>query len=123
MGYRLTKVAAAASVAIGFLPGAAEALPCVGYRQTSSTAGNCATCRVDIYDNPEIQKYFVEANNGWKAELTWADPRGSSASGMGQWEDGKQFDISIRENGRNLSMSVQMIDGSLNFEARFACAD
>lgn len=48
-------LAAPAAMAQGF---------CGNYVQVSSNAGACPQCTLFIADNPEIQKYFAEANTG-----------------------------------------------------------
>ena len=122
MLYKPHSIACAAAFAVSLVPVAASALPCVNYKQTSSTGGDCPTCRIEVYDNPEIEKYMIEASNGWSAELDWDDDEGSSASGSGSWDNGSgSFGISIEENGNRLNMSMRLPQGTV--QARFRCAD
>ena len=108
---------------------AASAGFCGNYVQVSSNAGNCPTCRLQIADNPEIRKYFVEASNGWAAELRWVDRNGQQANGSGQWKSnaggsyaGKRFRVSMSQQGRSLSMAMAVgSQGTVN--ARFRCVD
>ncbi len=54
--------------ACAFLTGGVHAAEyngfCGNYSQVASNAGACQTCKLIIAGNPQIQKYFVEANNG-----------------------------------------------------------
>jgi hypothetical protein len=108
---------------------AASAGFCGNYVQVSSNAGNCPTCRLQIADNPEIRKYFVEASNGWSAELRWVDRTGERANGSGQWKSnaggsyaGKRFRMSMSQQGKSLSMAMS-VGGGGTVNARFRCVD
>lgn len=105
---------------------------CGNYQQTSSNAGDCPTCTLMIADNPEIQRYFIEANNGWSAEAEWVEGDASVAEGKGQWSAevggayaGKEFDILLSQQGRELTMAMTVSDGSIpgTIEGRFICTD
>jgi hypothetical protein len=114
-------------------PGFASAYTgfCGSYKQVSSNAGYCATCTLQIADNPEIQKYFIESNNGWSAEATWVEGDDSVAEGTGKWKKssggaygGKRFDISLTQQRRILTMTMTMRDRSLGtVEAKYKCTD
>jgi len=108
----------------------AQAGFCGNYIQTASNAGHCATCKLRIADNPEIQKYFVTANNGWSAELTWNHGDSSTASGSGKWKANvghvyanRKFDIDMNQQGRTLRMTMSTsINGNTNvIKARYKC--
>jgi len=120
------------SVAV-LLPGAALARHNVGlcgnYKQVASNAGDCRDCTLMIADNPEIQKYFVESNNGWSAETTWVEGDASVAEGKGKWNKGsawagKKFDLYLSQQGRTLTMQMTMRDRKLGtVEAKYKCTD
>lgn len=123
---KLTLVSALTTFALS-LP--AKAGFCGNYIQTSSNAGNCDTCKLMIADNPEIQKYFVTANNGWEAELSWTHGDDSTATGSGRWNRnlghslaGKRFDIDMNQQGRRLNMTMSL-PGSGPIQATFLCLD
>lgn len=105
---------------------------CGNYVQTSSNAGACANCRIQIADNPKLQKYFVTSSNGWSAELTWVEGDDSVAQGTGRWNrsisppyGGKRFDIDMSEQGNILSMRMTVSDGSVPGTVRvtYLCLD
>lgn len=102
---------------------------CGNYVQTSSNAGDCDNCRLLIADNPKIQKYFVTANNGWEAELSWTHGDDSTAIGSGRWKSnvggalgGRQFDIDMNQQGRDLHLTMSL-PGSGPIRATFLCLD
>jgi hypothetical protein len=102
---------------------------CGNYKQTSSSAGQCANCTLMIADNPEIQKYFVESSTGWSAEATWVEGDASVADGTGKWKSGlghaysgKSFELSMTQQGKKLDIvmdhkGIGIIRGS------FRCTD
>lgn len=100
----------------------AQAGFCGNYIQTASNAGQCKNCRLTIADNPEIQKYFVTANNGWQAELTWTHGDDSNATGSGNWNNGQHFDIDLSQQGRRLNL-IMSNPGSGPIRATFNCLD
>ncbi|MBV0910821.1 hypothetical protein [Anianabacter salinae] len=114
--------------------GAAQSQPfglCGNYVQLTSNAGDCFECRLLIADNPEIQKYFVEANNGWTAELVWVDGDASVATGQGFWGpvgglfDNAGFEIDLNQQGRIMTMLMthHLPELSGTIEATYACTD
>lgn len=100
----------------------AQAGFCGNYIQTSSNAGQCNNCRLSIADNPKIQKYFVTANNGWRAQLNWNHGDDSTASGSGNWNNGQRFTIDLSQQGRRLNL-IMSNPGSGPIRASFNCLD
>lgn len=104
---------------------------CGNYVQLTSNAGDCLNCRLIIADNPKNQFYFVEANNGWTAELTWVDGDASVATGQGFWGDvggaydNAGFEIDLLQQGRVLTMFMthHLPELSATIEATYACTD
>ncbi len=109
----------------------AQAGFCGNYVQTWSNAGTCKSCKLLIADNPKIQKYFVEANNGWSAELDFVEGDASVAAGSGRWKNvggaygGKQVTIDMNQQGLTLRMTMSVTDGSVAgvIEATYRCTD
>jgi len=122
----LFAVAASSAVAQSDWPGF-----CGNYVQTTSNAGQCVNCRLLIADNPEIQRYFVESDTGWSAELGWVDADPSVAAGTGTWGDvggvynRKPFAIDLSRQGAVLSMTMSHYDGALGgpIQATYVCLD
>ncbi len=119
-----------ATIAIHVLAQQANAGFCSHYEQTWSNAGQCSHCQLSIADNPEIQKYFVQASNGWQAELTFVEGDSSVASGSGSWRNGlphvysgKDFEIDMTQQGQSLSMVMStMVHGKRQIiQAKFRC--
>lgn len=129
----LTRIlTAAAFAALSMAPAHATSPAWMGFCgmavQTSSNAGDCPTCRLTIADNPEIQMYFVEANNGWSAELTFVEGDESVATGSGRWGavggafSNAAFDIDMNRQGDRLFLTMSHRDRSLGtVQASFAC--
>lgn len=129
----LTKtLTAAAFAALSMAPVHASSPAWYGFcgmaAQISSNAGDCPACRLTIADNPEIQMYFVEANNGWSAELTFVEGDESVAAGSGRWGavggafNNAAFDIDINRQGDRLYMTMSHHDRALGtVQATFAC--
>jgi len=97
---------------------------CGNYIQIASNAGACPDCSLLIADNPEILKYFVEANNGWSAELDWDSTAGTFARGTGKWNDGGAFEVEMEAQGFFLKMwmSPRSVDSNW-VTAVYACLD
>ena len=110
---------------------AGQASFCGNYIQTWSNAGQCKTCKLQIADNPEIQKYFVEANNGWSAELEFVEGDASVAAGNGRWKNvggpysGKPITIDMNQQGSTLNLTMSVSDGSVQgvIKATYRCTD
>jgi len=104
---------------------------CGNYIQTWSNAGTCKSCKLQIADNPEIQKYFVKANNGWSAELTFVEGDASVATGSGRWKNvggaysGKRVSIDMNQQDVTLRMTMSVTDGSVAgvIKATYRCTD
>ncbi|MEM1387883.1 MAG: hypothetical protein AAF748_07015 [Pseudomonadota bacterium] len=104
---------------------------CGNYVQTTSNAGQCVNCRLLIADNPETQRYFVEADTGWSAELEWLGGDPSAAAGDGRWGtvggvyDQQPFTIDMSAQGDVLYMTMGHADPSLGvpIESTYVCLD
>ena len=104
---------------------------CGMYQQVWSNAGACPACSLIVADNPELQFYFVEANNGWTAELNWVEGDESVATGEGQWGDvggaygNQRFDIDLYRDRAILTMDMTMHDSSVagTIQAQYVCSD
>ncbi|MEO1204787.1 MAG: hypothetical protein AAFV45_00495 [Pseudomonadota bacterium] len=103
---------------------------CSSYEQTSSNAGHCPTCQLNVKSWPREQAYTVFASNGWQAELNYAGGDSSVAFGGGTWRQGlghayagKSFDIDLSQQGRTLSMIMStMMNGQRQvIRATFRC--
>lgn len=129
----LTKtLTAAAFAALSMVPAHAASPAWLGFcsmaAQTSSNAGDCPACHLMIADNPEIQMYFVEANNGWSADLTFVEGDESVAAGSGRWGavggafNNAAFDIDINRQGDSLFMTMSHRNRALGVvQATFVC--
>lgn len=102
---------------------------CGNYKQTSSDAGQCSNCTLMIADNPEIQKYFIESSTGWSAEATWVEGDASVADGRGKWKgglghaySGKNFELSMTQQGKTLDI-VMDHKGTGIIRASYRCTD
>ena len=104
---------------------------CGMYQQVWSNAGACPGCSLIVADNPEIQFYFVESNNGWTAELTWVEGDESTATGEGKWGNvggvynNQGFDIDLYRDRAILTMDMTMHDPSVagTVQAQYLCTD
>lgn len=131
MTINTSKVAAAGAFFMLVSATAAQAGFCGNYVQTWSNAGACKTCKLQIADNPEIQKYFVEANNGWSAELEFTEGDSSVAHGSGRWKkvggvySGKRVFVDMNQQGLTLRMTMSVADGSVPgvVRATYRCTD
>ena len=130
--YRNLRVILTSALVTFALTNSANAGFCGNYVQTSSNAGDCPTCKLLIADNPEIQKYFVTANNGWEADLSWTHGDDSTATGSGRWNNnvghalaGRSFDIDMNQQGRTLNMTMSFPGNGNNapIRATFNCLD
>ena len=50
--------------AAAMAPGISQAAFCKNYKQTSSNAGACPTCKLSVVSKPSKQQYVITANNG-----------------------------------------------------------
>ena len=97
----------------------AEAGPLSGtWRQTGSNAGVCPTCSVSIREDGSLAA--LTANNGWSANLSWQDPKGTQAIGRGRWKrsvggtfGGKEIDVGVKVSGDTLTLTMSVSDGSV----------
>lgn len=101
----------------------AQAAFCESYRQTSSTAGPCKDCTLELTRTGE-QSYAVRSNNGWMAKVRWRGDNANDVSGRGRWpvQNDAAFGIRLVSIGANMQMRMT-IDGGLDFTARFRCTD
>ena len=127
--FKFSGIILASALATLSLSKPAQAGFCGNYIQISSNAGNCDTCRLQIADNPETESYFVTANNGWEAELTWSHGDEQMAIGTGSWKRnvghslaGKSFDIDLNQQERRLNM-IMSLPGSGPIKATYLCLD
>lgn len=123
---------AAALTACAVTPATASSPAWLGFcsmaQQVSSNAGDCPTCRLMIADNPETQMYFIEANNGWSAELFFVEGDESVAAGSGAWGrvggayERAAFDIDVNRQGDQLFLTMTHHNRSLGtVRASFVC--
>lgn len=105
---------------------------CGRYIQTWSNAGQCADCRLRIAADPEARSYSVESSNGWNAELTFMNGHSSLAGGAGNWKSGlghsysgRNFEILLAQQHRELAMvMITEINGRRQVvRAKFRCLD
>lgn len=80
-----------AAIAIALFSGGANAATfnvCKDYIQTWSNAGQCPACKLSVTFDEARRAYIVQANNGWKAELSPPAKGNFMAVGRGRWNDG-----------------------------------
>lgn len=131
MSYNMARHAVVGALLLLASTSAGQAGFCGNYVQTWSNAGTCKTCKLQIADNPEIQKYFVEANNGWSAELEFVEGDASVATGSGRWKNvggaysGKRVSIDMNQQDLTLRMTMSVTDGSVPgaVKATYRCTD
>ena len=101
----------------------AQAAFCESYRQTSSTAGPCKDCTLELIQTGE-KGYAVRSNNGWMAKVRWRGDNANDVFGRGRWpvQNDAAFSIRLVSIGANMQMRMT-IDGGLDFTARFSCND
>lgn len=111
------------AAALSAISTGAQAAFCESYLQTSSTAGPCNDCTLEVVETGS-KTYTVRANNGWSAKVRWRDDNPNDVSGRGRWpvQNNATFGIRLVSIGDNLQMRMA-IDGGLNFTARFRCTD
>lgn len=100
------------------------------WQQTSSNAGDCPTCEIDIQPRGMSPNVFtVTARNGWSAQVK-AFLRGGAlvANGMGRWNDdaggsyaGAIFSLTLTAGGEQLALRMGVAGGA-PIEATFVRA-
>ena len=114
--------------AAAMAPGISQAAFCKNYKQTSSNAGACPTCKLSIASKPSKQQYVITSNNGWSATVTWIEGDDSVAEGPGKWKSGlghaysgKSFEIFLTQQGNKLDMVMETKGVSGRIEGSFRC--
>jgi hypothetical protein len=84
------------------------------WQQTSSNAGDCPTCAIDIEPRTSANVFTVTASNGWAGQIK-AFLRGGvlTAEGMGRWNDdaggsygGRIFSLTLTATGGKLALRM-----------------
>ena len=106
------RLALAALMSVVALPAAAqEMMPAGRYVQTSSSAGDCSTCEVEIIQvAPDL--IYVKANNDWSGIATY-EPRSGQYMGYSQYQRGAGGDY----GGRPMEVIWTYAKGVLNMKA------
>lgn len=122
---------ATAAALLAASPVAAQEVFCRTYAQTWSTAGRCDACRLRIVPTA-TRSYRIEANNGWRAEVSHGSEAKGAAKGKGRWSTsthhtyaGKSFKITLARAGNDLKMTmlVDLAAKQRIVVANFRCLD